>query len=131
MNPCPPDTIVNQLRTPCYAVIEDAVERNCRLLASVQERTGCRILLAMKAFALPKVFPLIRRHLHGVCASGPIEARMGREDFGREVHTYAPAYSDEQFETVLKYADHILFNSLAQWNKFKPHQSRPARQPRP
>ncbi|WP_419174171.1 carboxynorspermidine decarboxylase [Desulfosediminicola sp.] len=111
-----PESITDQVATPCYLISEDAVRRNCRILASVQERTGAKILLALKAFALPAVFPLIREYLHGVCASGPIEAQLGREEFGREVHTYAPAYTTAQMERVIRFSDHILFNSIHQWH---------------
>lgn len=111
-----PQSITDQVETPCYLISEDAVRRNCQILASVQERTGAKILLALKAFALPAVFPLIREYLHGVCASGPIEAQLGREEFGREVHTYAPAYTGAQMERVVRFSDHILFNSIHQWH---------------
>ena len=114
-----PARITAQVETPGYLISEEVVGRNCALLDSVQQRTGARILLAMKAFALPALFPLISRTLHGVCASGPIEARMGREDFGREVHTYAPAYTEGQMERVIRYSDHILFNSIAQWHRHR------------
>ncbi len=111
-----PPAIISQVVTPCYLISEDAVQRNCELLAQVQERTGAKILLALKAFALPALFPLIGKYLHGVCASGPIEAQLGREEFGREVHTYAPAYTARQMERVIRYSDHILFNSINQWH---------------
>ncbi len=111
---CPAD-IVARVATPCYLISEDIVRENCTILKSVQQRTGAKILLALKAFSLPALFPLIREKLHGVCASGPIEARIGHEDFGKEVHTYAPAYSVEQMKRVVRYSDHILFNSISQW----------------
>jgi len=110
-----PLDIIRQVQTPCYLISEDAVRRNCELLDTVQQRTGAKILLALKAFALPALFPLVRSYLHGVCASGPIEAQLGREEFGREVHTYAPAYTAGQMERVIRYSDHILFNSIRQF----------------
>ncbi|MFT5699756.1 MAG: carboxynorspermidine decarboxylase [Desulforhopalus sp.] len=113
---CPAD-IVSAVETPCYLISEDAIRRNCAILDTVQQRTGAKVLLALKAFALPALFPLIRETLHGVCASGPIEAQMGREEFGKEVHTYAPAYSKAQMERVIRYSDHILFNSVSQWQE--------------
>ncbi len=109
-----PESICKQVATPSYLIAEDIIESNCRVLQSVQQRTGARILLALKAFALPEVFSIISKYLHGVCASGPIEAQLGREEFGREVHTYAPAYTAEQMQRVLEFSDHILFNSLSQ-----------------
>jgi carboxynorspermidine decarboxylase len=114
-----PHGIISQVQTPCYLISEDAVRRNCELLDSVQQQTGAKILLALKAFALPAIFPLIRKYLHGVCASGPIEAQLGREEFGREVHTYAPAYTASQMERVIRYSDHILFNSVRQWQSHR------------
>lgn len=110
-----PAAITDQVETPCYLMSEDVIERNCMLLDSVQQRTGAKILLALKAFALPALFPLIGKYLNGICASGPIEAQLGREEFNREVHTYAPAYTASQMERVVHYSDHILFNSVSQW----------------
>lgn len=114
-----PLDIIRQVQTPCYLISEDVIRRNCELLDTVQQRTGAKILLALKAFALPALFPLIRNYLHGVCASGPIEAQLGREEFGREVHTYAPAYSTSQMERVIRFSDHILFNSIRQWQNHR------------
>ncbi|MEE4242211.1 MAG: carboxynorspermidine decarboxylase [Desulfopila sp.] len=115
---CPAE-VAGNVPTPCYLISEDQIRKNCAILDEVQQRSGARILLALKAFALPALFPLIRQTLHGVCASGPIEAQLGREDFNREVHTYAPAYSAEQMRRVIFYSDHILFNSISQWHMHK------------
>ena len=114
-----PKEITDRVKTPCYLISEAVIKRNCELLASVQERTGAKILLALKAYALPSTFGLIKKYLHGVCASGPIEAQMGREEFGREVHTYSPAFTEEQFERTVKFSDHIVFNSVSSWHHFK------------
>lgn len=111
-----PKQITDRAETPCYLISEDVIRRNCEILDSVQKRTGAKILLAMKAFALPKVFPIIREYLHGVCASGPIEAQMGREEFDREVHTYSPAFTKDQMQRTIKFSDHIVFNSVSQWH---------------
>ncbi len=113
-------TDIANLKTPCYLVGRQLVEANCRLLASVQERTGAKILLATKAFSMFSLFPLIREYLHGTCASGLNEARLGREEFGREVHTFSPAYREEEFAEIVKLSDHIVFNSWAQWQKYGP-----------
>lgn len=110
-----PKAVTDQVETPCYLISEDAVRRNCEILADVQERTGAKILLALKAFALPALFPLIGKYLKGVCASGPIEAQLGAEEFQSEVHTYAPAFSASQMERVIRYSDHIVFNSVSQY----------------
>ncbi len=115
-----PQAFTDRVETPCYLLNEEVIAGNCAILEVVQQRTGAKILLALKAFALPALFPLIARSLHGVCASGPIEAQLGREDFGREVHTYAPAYSASQMERVIRHSDHILFNSIGQWHRHRP-----------
>jgi carboxynorspermidine decarboxylase len=114
-----PAAVLNVPRAPAYVVLMDGVETNCRVLGGIQKRTGCRVLLALKAFSLPAAFPVVRRYLAGVCASGANEARMGREDFGREVQTYCPAFTEGNFPEVLKNSDKIVFNSLAQWARFR------------
>ncbi|MBM4142701.1 MAG: carboxynorspermidine decarboxylase [Lentisphaerae bacterium] len=109
-----------QVPTPCYVLDEAALERNLRRLADVQERAGCRILLALKGFAFFPVFPLARRYLAGATASSLHETRLAAEEFGGEVHVCAPAYADDEFPELLARADHIVFNSFAQWRRFKP-----------
>jgi carboxynorspermidine decarboxylase len=106
--------------SPCYVVSEELLRRNLAVLQAVKDRTGCRILLALKGFAMFRVFPLLRGTLDGVCASGPIEARLGREEFGGEVHVYAPALTDADLRDLLETADHISFNSFAQWRRHRP-----------
>ena len=93
--------------------------KNLELLSSVKERTGCKILLAQKAFSMFSVYPLIAKYLDGVTSSGVMEARLGYEEMGKEVHTYAPAFADHEMDDVIRYSDHIVFNSFHQWNKFK------------
>ena len=105
--------------SPCFVVDEGAIERNLQILADVQERCNCRILLALKGFALPRLFPLIRRYLAGVCASSPDEARLGREEFQGEVHSHAPAFSPEDLDLHLRFCDHLVFNSFQQWYRFQ------------
>jgi len=111
---------LDRVPTPCFVLDETALKRNLKILASVQDRTGCRILLALKGFSMFSVFPMIRQTLHGVCASSPHEARLGREEFGREVHTFAAAYSDEDMREIIPLSDHIVFNSFALWQRFQP-----------
>ena len=108
------------MKTPMYIVDEARIRKNCELLASVKERTGCKILLALKGFALWPLFPMIGKYLDGVCASSPWEARLGREEFGGEVYAYAAAYSDADFAELLTLCDEIDFNSFAQFKKFSP-----------
>lgn len=108
------------IQTPCYLVDEAALERNLEVLDGVQRRTGCRIIMALKGFAMFRVFPLIRRHLRGVAASSLDEARLGFEEFGGEVHVFAPAYKEAEFDEFLRYSDHLVFNSFSQWQRFRP-----------
>ena len=110
---------ITDIPTPCYIIDEKKLEQNLKILDSVQKRTGCKILLALKAFAMFSLFPLIRQYLCGVSASSPDEARLGFEEFGKEVHLCAPAYSESEFEALLSYSDHIVFNSFSQWEFFK------------
>ena len=106
--------------SPCYVIDELAIEENCQILDKVQKRTGCKILLALKGFSVFSLFPLIRKYLHGTCASGLYEARLGKEKFGKEVHVFAPAYNDHEFAQLLQISDHIVFNSLDQWKRLRP-----------
>jgi carboxynorspermidine decarboxylase len=109
----------NRISTPCFMVDESALKRNLKILDEVQNRTGCKILLALKAFAMFSVFPLLRGTLHGICASSPHEARLGREEFQREVHVFAAAYSVTDIADLVKLADYIIFNSFSQWKRFR------------
>ena len=113
------DIDISTLPTPSYLVDQRLLIKNLELLASVKERTGCKILLAQKAFSMFSVYPLIAKYLDGVTSSGVMEARLGYEEMGKEVHTYAPAFADHEMDDVIRYSDHIVFNSFHQWNKFK------------
>lgn len=110
---------IAEIPTPAYICDLGALERNLHTLAAVQERTGCRILLAFKGFAMFGVFPLIRRFLAGASASSLDEARLAREEMGGEVHVYVPAYKESEFDQVLTLADHLVFNSFSQWKRFR------------
>ncbi|EMS70662.1 carboxynorspermidine decarboxylase [Ruminiclostridium cellobioparum subsp. termitidis CT1112] len=113
------DIDFGKLPTPCYIVDERLLIKNLEILDSVQKRTGCKILLAQKGFSMHAVYPLIGKYLKGVTSSSLFEARLGYEKMGKEVHVYAPAYIEEEFDELLKYTDHIVFNSFAQWDRFK------------
>ncbi|MCS6797558.1 MAG: carboxynorspermidine decarboxylase [Myxococcota bacterium] len=113
-----------EVETPAFVVDLGRLERNLRVLDDVQRRAGCTILLALKGFAMWSVAPLVRRHLAGTAASGPWEARLGREAFGGQVHVYAPAYAPADLDEVLELADHVIFNSLSQWERFRPQVER-------
>lgn len=110
---------LNRIETPCYVVDEGRLEANLLRLDEVQRRTGARILLALKGFAMFSTFPRIRRYLQGVAASSLHEARLGFEEFGCQVHVYAPAYRADEMAGLLQYANHMVFNSFHQWRRFK------------
>jgi len=114
------DIDYNALPSPCYIVDERLLLRNLEILHSIQQRTGCNILLALKAFSMYSVFPLVSKYLKGVTASSLFEARLGYEEMGKEIHIFAPAYVDEEFDEILNHCDHIVFNSFDQWKRFKP-----------
>ena len=107
------------LPTPCYVVDEALLIRNLEILQSVQQETGCRILLALKGYAMYATFPLIGRYLAGITASSLFEARLGREEMGKEVHIYSPAYIESEFDQIMAICDHIVFNSFDQWRRYK------------
>ena len=107
------------LPTPCYVVDEGRIRHNLEILQQLEKDTGCHVLLAQKAFSMYSLYPMIGRYISGTTASGLYEARLGYEEMGKEVHTYAPAFADHEMDDVIRYSDHIVFNSFHQWNKFK------------
>ncbi len=112
-------TRLSQVDTPCYVIDENLLIRNLETLKDVSDATGCKILLAQKAYALYQTYPLLSRYLSGTCASSLHEAMLGREHFGGEVHIFAPAYRDEEFPRIVELCDHIVFNSYAQWRRHR------------
>ena len=110
-----------ELQTPCYVVDRDRLEENLKVLRGVMDRTGCRILLAQKAFSCYAVYPLISHYLCGATASGLFEARLCHEEMpGRENHIFSPAFREEDFMEILSICDHIVFNSIRQLELFGP-----------
>ncbi|HUC89033.1 MAG TPA: carboxynorspermidine decarboxylase [Candidatus Paceibacterota bacterium] len=109
----------SDVETPCYVVSEERLEHNLKILSSVQEKTGCKIIMALKSFSMFSVFPLIKKYLTGSEASSVNEARLGYKKFGGEVHVFSPSYTKENMKEYVRYADHMVFNSFSQWNKFK------------
>lgn len=109
----------SQLPSPSYIVDKRLLKRNLEVLDSVQQRTGASILLALKGFSMWSTFPLVGEYLKGVTSSSLFEARLGFEKMGKEVHAYQPAYSDHEIDEMLRYVDHIVFNSFDQLKKFK------------
>lgn len=105
-------------RTPVYLIGEGLIEENMRVLRYVKDRTGCRILHALKAYASFATFPVMTPYLDGVCASGVYEARLGCEEFGKEVHTFGAAYKKSELRNILKYSDVVIFNSFPQLDAY-------------
>jgi carboxynorspermidine decarboxylase len=108
------------IRTPAYVLDVAALKRNLATVMRIKRGAGAKMLLATKAWAMPAAFPMMRDLLDGTTASGEYEARMGREEFGKEVHVYAPAYTQAEVESLTAIADHIYFNSLEQMARFLP-----------
>lgn len=121
---------LGRVPSPCYLVDAGAIEHNLQILQRVQRESGAKVLLALKAFSMYALAPLVRRYLSGTCASGLFEARLGREEYGGEVHTYAAAYRPQDMASILELSDHVVFNSFSQWQQFKT-QALAAQQQRP
>ncbi|MEZ5844480.1 MAG: carboxynorspermidine decarboxylase [Hyphomicrobiaceae bacterium] len=112
--PVEPPALPEDMSTPAYVLDVAALKRNMAVAARVKREAGIKMLLATKAWAMPAAFPLMRDTLDGTTASGEYEARLGREEFGKEVHVYAPAYAPGEVERLTRIADHIYFNSPSQ-----------------
>ena len=110
----------SRVPSPCYVVDEVAVENNLRILQRVQQESGAKVLLALKAFSMFSLAPLIDRYLSGICASGLFEARLGYGEYGGQVHTFCVAYKEEELSEILSISDHLVFNSYSQWQQFQP-----------
>ena len=110
---------MDQLPTPCYVIDEKKLKENLQILKEVREEAGCKILLAQKAFSCFYEYPLIGRYLDGTTASGLYEARLGKEEMGKENHVFAPAYKDADIKELGEICDHIIFNSFAQLRRHK------------
>lgn len=110
---------IGKVSTPSFVIHEGLLEKNLKVLYNVKKRTGAKILLALKAYSAFSTFPLIKKYLDGVCASSPNEARLGREEFGKEVVVAAPAYTRENIRELVKHSTCIIFNSFNQWKTYK------------
>ena len=116
-----PQALLGQLPTPAYVIDQERLRENGQVLAALARRTGCRVLLAQKAFSNYDFYPLLSQYLAGTEASGLYEARLGREEMPQgEVHVFCGAYRADEFEELLQYADHIVFNSVHQLKAFGP-----------
>lgn len=109
-----------KIPSPCYVMDEHLFRRNLQLIRSVQQRAGVNIILAFKAFALWRSFPILREYIGYSTASSVSEAQLAYEEMGHPAHTYAPAYTDSEFPLFLKYSSHLTFNSLSQFERFYP-----------
>ena len=113
-------TYIDRVPSPCYVMEETLLRRNLSLIRSVAERAGVEIILAFKAFALWKSFPIFREYISSTTASSEYEARLAYEEFGSKAHAYSPAYTEAGFSTFLQTCSHITFNSLSQFRRFYP-----------
>lgn len=111
---------LNQIKTPCYVLEEDLLRNNLALIASVAKRADVEIILAFKAFALWKTFPIFQSHIKSTTASSVYEAQLALEEFGHRAHTYSPAYTVADFSIIKQCSSHITFNSLTQYERFYP-----------
>ena len=113
------EAVLKALPTPCYVVDEAKLLQNLLLLQRVQEETGAHILLAQKCFSMFRLYPLMGKYLAGTTASGLYEARLGYEEMGKENHVFAPAFKDADMQELVKICDHIVFNSMAQFQRHR------------
>lgn len=110
---------LRRVDSPAFIIDLAMLERNLELLAHAQAAAGATILLALKGFAAWSTFPLVGQYLDGVAASGPDEARLGREELGKQVHTYCPAFDEASLRETIRYSDHVIFNSPSQIDRFR------------
>ncbi|MBH93959.1 MULTISPECIES: carboxynorspermidine decarboxylase [Idiomarina] len=108
-----------EIPSPCYVLDEKLLRKNLELMQKVQEQSGADIILALKGYAMWSAFPLIRQYLKGCTASSVWEAKLAAEEFSREVHAYAPAYKQEDIDELLPLVNHLSFNSVSQWHKYR------------
>ena len=112
------DRVYKDIPTPCYVMEEEKLRKNLSLIESVAIRANVEIILAFKAFALWKAFPIFREYIHHTTASSRYEAMLAFQEFGSKAHTYSPAYTEEDFPTILECSSHITFNSFSQLEKY-------------
>lgn len=105
--------------SPCYVLEEDKLIRNLELMKRVQDESGASIILALKGFSMWSAFPIVRNYLQGCTASSAWEAELAADTFGSEVHAYSPAYKDSDMAVLLKHCNHLSFNSLTQWQRYR------------
>ncbi|SHK70647.1 carboxynorspermidine decarboxylase [Fibrobacter sp. UWEL] len=109
----------SQVPSPCYVLDETRLRKNMETLDEIQKKTGVKIICALKGYSFWRSFPLVGQYLAGATASSLNEARLAKEEMGKEVHVFAPVYEDDEIDEILSYAGHISFNSFSQWQRFK------------
>ena len=112
-------TVLSQIKTPSYVLEEAHLEENLKLLSYIEKQSGAKILCALKGFAFWHLFPLVSHYLSGGCASGLHEAKLAYEEMGKEVHTYSPAFKEDEIDEIADLSNHIVFNSFSQWQRYK------------
>lgn len=110
---------LKSLPTPAYIIDDSLLIKNLETLKYVSDKTGCKILLAQKAFSMYSVYPLLEKYLQGTTASSLYEARLGKEEMKGEVHIFSPAYREDEMDEIISCCDHVVFNSFSQWKKYK------------
>ena len=110
---------LSKIPSPCYVIDTKVLEDNLKIFSQLKTDTNVKILLALKAFSLKNLFPIFSNVLDGVCASGINEAKLGKKYFGGLISTYSPAFKDTEFDDIMKYSQHITFNSISQVNKYR------------
>lgn len=113
---------LDSIPSPCYVIEEQLLRRNLALIKHVADSSGAEIILAFKAFALWKTFPIFRQYISHSTASSLFEARLAFEEFGSKAHTFSPAYTDAEFDKIARYSSHLSFNSLSQYGRFHTRQ---------
>ncbi|MCI5712695.1 MAG: carboxynorspermidine decarboxylase [Lachnospiraceae bacterium] len=106
---------MQELKTPCYIIDEKKLKENLMILRDLEQKSGCHVLLAQKAFSMYRLYPLMGEYLSGTTASGLYEARLGKEEMGKENHVFAPAYKKDDMKELVEICDHIIFNSFSQY----------------
>ena len=110
---------MSNIPTPCHIINLDVLEHNLKRISEFKEFSGCTVLLAVKGFSAPYLFDIMKPVLDGVSASGLFEAKLGYDEFGKTVQTYSPAFREEEIREIAQYSDTIVFNSIAQYNRYK------------
>ena len=109
---------LTNIPSPCWVLEEEKLLKNLMIVKHIKEKSGAKVLLALKGYALWKSFPLLQPYLNGCCASGLHEAKLAHETFGKEVHTYSPAFKEEEIEEIAHISHHLVFNSPSQFKAY-------------